>query len=811
MGALSLLLAAGTLATGELSSLDNDPGSRLFFLMLAWDSPALFFLHYDLLSRPSQRVATITLWGFVALATIWSLPPLIWTRPALEEMAWSALWIDVMQFTLFLSAMASLALLVWQANRGETEARRRPVRLVAFGNMSAIAPALLLSLIPRLLALPIKIPWEGAFLGLLMSPVFYAYSLARPRAMRARATLKRVGTYYLFLVLFCVFFLVGATLLDHFAAPNADRLSWSLLVGAVSLLLVQALSGEIEQLMDWVWFGKGTEYTEAMEQLIASLTVSPERGKLERLLCHDLVETMRLSCALLLIRDGDEGLSPVESTEAVDAEGIALSLTEDDALKSYLISHDGPLYQGQVRASLARANLKKGERKLLSLFPPGSLWLPLVSREALQGLLLMGPKTGDDYFTLEDERILKTLGYQAGIAAHNVRLREEREAIEGQLAKARELEAVGQLAAGIAHDFNNVLTSMIGLAEMLQADDSVPEGAREDLGVIVAEGERAADLIQQILDFGRKSIVRRRPLDLVSLLEDLVGFLRRTIPESVRITLERGTDTYRVRSDPTMMEQMITNLALNASDAMPEGGELRLAVHRFTLGVDERPPVPDMQPGDWIALSVADTGAGISEEALPHIYEPFFTTKEVGEGTGLGLAQVYGIVKQHEGHIDVETEEGEGTTFTVYLPALGPEEEGEETAAGPMRRGQGETILVVEDERLVLDTICRMLEAEGYRALPAVNGEGALKVYRRHGTRIALVLTDVVMPTMGGRDLIDALRTQGADVPIAVMSGYPLDEEDEELFDHGVIEWIQKPIGHDELTRLLNEAFGGDV
>ncbi len=264
----------------------------------------------------------------------------------------------------------------------------------------------------------------------------------------------------------------------------------------------------------------------------------------------------------------------------------------------------------------------------------------------------------------------------------------ELKATQEQIVQQERLAAVGQLAAGIAHDFNNLLTSMTGFAELVQMDPRVPEGVQPELSRIVKQGQRAGHLVQQILDFSRKSMRQPQPLKLAPFLKEAVKFLERTIPETIHIRLEIEAVESMIQADPTQLQQVLTNLAVNARDAMPEGGELKIRLSSLTLARGEESPGPDISPGEWVVLSVSDTGTGIPAEILPRIFEPFFTTR-TPEGSGLGLAQAYGIVKQHGGYIDVESHVGEptlgspgGTTFTIHLPALEKREE------APRERGR---------------------------------------------------------------------------------------------------------------------------
>ena len=388
------------------------------------------------------------------------------------------------------------------------------------------------------------------------------------------------------------------------------------------------------------------------------------------------------------------------------------------------------------------------------------------------------------------------------------RTEEERRALEEQLFQSQKLESIGTLAAGIAHDFNNLLTGIIGYAQLLQRRADIPEVVRRHLGTINKQGQRAAHLIRQILDFSRKSVIQPQFLDLVPFLKETTNFLQRTIPENIRIILDIESIEHPVNADPAQIQQVVTNLAVNARDVMPDGGELRLRLSRFTLESGERPPVAEMPPGEWVVLSVSDTGMGIPPEHLPRIFDPFFTTKEVGRGTGLGLAQVYGIVAQHEGFIDVKSRMGKGTTFIIYLPILSAwEEMPEEKAPEELPVGRGETVLVVEDERVVLKMLRSLLAESGYRVLTAGNGQEALETYDRHGDEIALVLTDLVMPGMSGMELFHMLKERDPGVRVAVITGYPLEDGGEELLSRGVVAWVQKPVDFGKLTQVMREAF----
>ena len=381
---------------------------------------------------------------------------------------------------------------------------------------------------------------------------------------------------------------------------------------------------------------------------------------------------------------------------------------------------------------------------------------------------------------------------------------EERERRE-KVGQQDRLAAVGQLAAGIAHDFNNLLTVMMGTAQIMEMRQDVPDALKEDMRNIYTQGQRAAQLVAQILDFSRKTVAERQPVDPASFLKETVKLLVRTLPENIRIVSDFGGSDYVVEANLTQLQQVITNLSVNARDAMPGGGELRVGLSHVRQEEGARPPTPGMQPGDWVVWTVSDTGAGMPPEVVAHIYEPFFTTKKRGEGTGLGMAQVYGIVKQHNGFIDVDSEVGKGTTFTIYLPEIARAQAPVEQVAADVQRGMGESILVVEDEDRVLNVTRGMLEILNYRVFTATNGREALDIYESHADEIALVLTDMVMPDMGGAELLKALRERDSGIPVVVMTGYPLGDGD---LMQEISALVNKPLGLAQVAQVVSEALG---
>jgi PAS domain S-box-containing protein len=380
--------------------------------------------------------------------------------------------------------------------------------------------------------------------------------------------------------------------------------------------------------------------------------------------------------------------------------------------------------------------------------------------------------------------------------------------VREQLRRQERLAVVGQLAAGIAHDFNNIMGTIVLYASMAARSERLSERGQEWIATIGDQAHRATNLIQQILDFSRRSVLERRPIDLLLLVKEEVQLLERTLPEHISIDLTYGHDEYTVDADPTRIQQVVTNLAVNARDAMPDGGRLHLALERRAVKPGDSPPVPGMEAGDWVVLSVTDTGVGIAREHLPHIFEPFFTTKEPGTGAGLGLAQVHGIVGQHGGHLDLATVVGKGTSFTIFLPGL-PVRATASARPAPVEpaKGRGETVLVVEDEATLRGALAETIRSLNYRVLEAGNGIGALDVLQRH--EVALVLSDVIMPRMGGISLLNVMRERNIDLPMVLLTGHPMEEELEELLASGLSAYLLKPPRVEELADLMAELLGG--
>ena len=383
----------------------------------------------------------------------------------------------------------------------------------------------------------------------------------------------------------------------------------------------------------------------------------------------------------------------------------------------------------------------------------------------------------------------------------------ERLGLEQQLRQAQKMEAVGRLAGGIAHDFNNILTAITGHADLLLEDLGHHDPRRADVDEIRRSAERAAGLTRQLLAFSRQQVLQPKVVDLNALVLDMDKLLRRLIGEDVELATVLDPTLGRVTADPGQLEQVIVNLAVNARDAMPQGGKLTLETRNIDLDSSYTLEHSLVKPGPYVQLTVSDSGIGMDEETQAHAFEPFFTTKPRGQGTGLGLAMVYGTVKQSGGFIWVYSEPGRGATFKIYLPRVDAPVESAAPPAPVERPPRGsETVLLAEDEPAVRAIARQALERQGYTVLAAPSGADALALAAQHGATIHLLLTDVVMPGMSGRDLADRLTAQRPSIRVLYISGYT----DNAIVRHGMLEpglaYLQKPFRPDALVRKVREV-----
>jgi two-component system, cell cycle sensor histidine kinase and response regulator CckA len=388
----------------------------------------------------------------------------------------------------------------------------------------------------------------------------------------------------------------------------------------------------------------------------------------------------------------------------------------------------------------------------------------------------------------------------------------ERKNLEEQLRQAQKMEAIGRLAGGISHDFNNLLTVITGYSEVVLGQIGDKHALAGPIAEIRQAAGRAASLTRQLLAFSRKQVLTPRPTDLNAIVIEMKRLLQRLIGEDIKLEIALGKDLRQVRVDPGQIEQVIMNLVVNSRDAMPRGGRLLIETANVELDLSGVHGRLEMKPGSYVLLAVTDTGLGMDAATVARVFEPFFTTKGSGEGTGLGLAMVYGIIKQSDGHIFCYSEPDRGTVFKIYLPSMGPSSEC--TVAAPNThalRGGTECILLVEDDEAVRNLARVVLAGQGYQVLEAASGQAALAVCQDHPGTVDLLLTDVIMPQVTGPELYERLRTRRPKLAVLYMSGYTNDA----ITRHGPLEegtnFVQKPFTPSGLAKKIREVLDGTM
>jgi PAS domain S-box-containing protein len=504
------------------------------------------------------------------------------------------------------------------------------------------------------------------------------------------------------------------------------------------------------------------------------------------------------------------------SRERIEEERARLSLAVEQAAEAIVvtdpkgsIAYVNPAFErvtGYSRAEVIGANpriLKSGKQDAAFY---QTLWGTLTRGEAWTGRFINRRKDGTLY---EAEAVISPVRDTAGRIVNFVSVQRDvtrERQLEEQVRQSQRIEAVGRLAGGVAHDFNNLLTIIGGYSDLLLERLGPQHPQLSHVTEIRKAADRAASLTRQLLAFSRRQVLAPQVIDLNSVVANLHNMLRRLIGEDIELVNVPSAQLGLVKVDPGQIEQVILNLVVNARDAMPQGGKITIETANVTLDADYAGAHFPIKAGPYVMLAVSDTGCGMAPEVQAHIFEPFFTTKEQGKGTGLGLAMVYGIVKQSGGYIWVYSEVGRGTTFKIHLPRVDEKLEPVEAPRRPAGRRGTETILLVEDEAAVRSLVCGVLEGGGYKVLAARNGEDALLVSEQHKGPIHLLVTDVVMPEMGGPELAEHLRPYHREMKVLYISGYT----DDAIVHHGVLgssaAFLQKPFTPDVLAHKVREV-----
>jgi signal transduction histidine kinase/ActR/RegA family two-component response regulator len=409
----------------------------------------------------------------------------------------------------------------------------------------------------------------------------------------------------------------------------------------------------------------------------------------------------------------------------------------------------------------------------------------------------------------EQGEAVEVMGTVQDVTEHR-RAEAERESLEAQLLQAQKMESVGRLAGGVAHDFNNMLTVILGNAQLALRQLEPSEPLHGDLLEIQTAARRSAELTAQLLAFARRQVISPKVIDLNATVSAMVTMLQRLIGEGIDVSWTPGADLWSVKVDPSQIEQALVNLCVNARDAIADIGRVTIETHNRALDEAYCATHAGYLPGEYVQIAVSDNGCGMDQETLACIFEPFFSTKPIGDGTGLGLAMVYGVVKQNGGFINVYSERGSGTTFTLYWPRF--VEEGTEHlslgAAGAIQGGR-ETLLLVEDEPGILKLTTRMLAQNGYTVIAANSPDEALRLAKEHAGEISLLVTDVVMPEMNGRELAKRLQWLFPTLKCLFISGYTANV----IARHGVLDdavsFLQKPFSVEELAAAVRRSLAG--
>ena len=512
---------------------------------------------------------------------------------------------------------------------------------------------------------------------------------------------------------------------------------------------------------------------------------------------------------------------PIRALIVSDNEGDALRLMEELRKSDYVPYYERVAAADAFRAALAQkwdlilADHSSGELSAiaaLDLLHETGADIPLVeiSGPVPEETLLAALKAGAAGFIGRDH--LSRLGATVAREMSQAEGRRERARLEHQFRQAQKMEAVGRLAGGVAHDFNNLLTVITGYADLLLCGGSLQPSQRTALEEVRRAAERGGALTHQLLAFSRRQPFTPRTVQLNVLILNMEKMLSRLIGEDIALITVLAAEPASTRTDPGQIEQVIMNVVVNARDAMPGGGKLIIETINAQVDPAYAGPNVDLKPGSYVVLAISDTGMGMDPETTAHLFEPVFTTKAPGKGTGLGLATAYGIVKQSGGAISVYSEPGRGTSVKIYLPsaeAKAPAEPEEPASTAPLRGT--ETILVVEDEARVRKLVCQVLTAHGYEVLEAVRGEQAIRSAAKYKGRIHLLLADVVMPEMSGPRAVEQIRALHPGIKVLYMSGYT----DEAIVHHGILDsgqpFLQKPFLPNTLARKVREVLNTEA
>ena len=650
------------------------------------------------------------------------------------------------------------------------------------GLYSLVAP-LTAKLLTALLYLVLLPMWPLSYLW-----AIYRADLGRIE-VRANRALGAYGFWCGYLTTYVMVFLVLAAFSDWF---GDNTLLAGLLVSVVFVSCAPWLRGWFQRFIDWRIFGMPVTPEQLPQQFASKIPEAFDRDELCRIVTGEILPSLLVrQSALLLFED-----------------------TKVDVLYVQGLEEPRSLLSRNVLDEIASSAGKP--RKTRDDDPPQLRWvrlaLVLESRKERYGIWLFGRRDPEDAYPRSDVEVLSSLANQITAVLRARTEIERRRRLQDQLIQSQKMEAIGRLSAGVAHDFNNLLSAILGYSDLLLGSDSDSLGAeRAFVEGIKEAGEKAAALTTQLLAFSRQQVMATRVVNLNEVVSQLENLLRRVIEEDIELRTSFLEGDLFVRIDPGQMEQVLLNLVVNACDAMGDGGHLEIATGRVKSS-NSQPAHADVPPGDYVTLTVADDGTGIEPEVRDRIFEPFFTTKVPGQGTGLGLAMVYGIVNQSRGHITVDSEPGVGTTFTLFLPLARTAPKPEPAALPENRAPSGpETILLVEDEQSVRRVVREILKSRGYTVVAAEDGRAALQLADGYEGTIDLLLTDVMMPHVKGPELADELQQRRPGLKVVYMSGYNEESVLGERLRTGNTVLLRKPFAPELLAREIRKALDGEA
>ncbi len=481
-----------------------------------------------------------------------------------------------------------------------------------------------------------------------------------------------------------------------------------------------------------------------------------------------------------------------------------LNAKEAKSLTSHVINTKKPLL---IKQNEIISQFNDGSMKQFGTIPEVWLGVPLKIKDEVFGAIGIQSYSNPSLYSQKDIPFLESISEQIALGIQQMKTGEDRRKLEEQLFQTQKMESIGRLAGGVAHDFNNILAGILGYAQLLQikhSDISTSDG--KAVNVICDGAKRAAEMTKQLLNFSRKDKHVTYPLNINTVIKSAIKITENIFEKKINVVKEFDNNVHKVDADENQLNQIFTNLIINARDAMPDGGDLSFVTKNVYLDKKDVNVMPGLKEGNYIKVSISDTGTGMTAEVKSKIFEPFFTTKESGKGTGIGLATVYVIVKKHNGHINVYSEPGKGTTFTIYLPVSKNENIKEESDI-EILMGSG-TILLVDDEEHIRSLGKANLEALGYDMFLAENGSKALDIYNEKKDLIDLVILDIIMPEMGGEETFYKLKEINPDVKVMLASGYSKEGTVTDLLNKGADCFIQKPYELHELSKILNDMLG---